>query len=326
MSLDRQGLTEEEYEKSMGLLREAGISIFLRRIDQAIRLLSEDLSLRYSIQNNRTRRIHKGAAYYNLGVCYLFEEKLDENKAVDNFLLAYIEDCISNAPSTELAEFMDAARLLRTSLGIDPDFLTIIRIIISAKDTATLFDPREVLQSALHSYEKQKSISEGNIAALCKFRGLKIPRKIEFIKALDWEKRVFIGGNYATQTSNLLKIKEIVTRLGFEPVIVDDYVVPEDKVRHFSLMLLHSCKFAIFDITVAGGQYVEIERARDYGIKPLLVFSADSTRRESPFTSGLKMLEIENAKAYRDIETDLEPYIREYLSRSVFEPTSSLRK
>jgi len=315
MSLDSLGLTKEEYETSLGFLREANVNIFLRRVGLAIEYLNKDLKFRYLVQNRTNRRVHKGAAYYNLGVCYLFEENNDENRAVHNFLLAYVEDCISNAPSPQLAEYMDAARILRISLGIDPTFLTHIETaILAIKNPANVLDPMQILSPTLQFAKEQGTISEASVASLCKFRGPTIPKKIELrSRSIDWEKRVFIGGNYASHTSNLLKIKEIVVRLGFEPVIVDDYVIPEDRTRQFSLMLLHTCKFAIFDITAAGGQYIEIERARDYDIKPLFIFSADSANRDHPLTSGLKMLGAEDLKAYRDMETELEPLIKRYL-------------
>jgi len=315
MSLDSSGLTKEEYETSLGFLREAHVNMSLRRVDLAIKYLNEDLKFRYSVQDRTKRRVHKGAAYYNLGVCYLFEEKYDENKAVHNFLLAYVEDCISNAHSIELAAWMDAAHMLRISLGVDPTFLKQIDTLISIiKIPTTIFDPTKILSHALDTIGEEGSINESNVARLCKLGCPPIPRKTQLLRVFNWEKRVFIGGNYTSHTSNLLKIKEIVVRLGFEPVIVDDYLIPKERIRQFSLMLLHTCKFAIFDVTTAGGQYIEIERAADYDIKPLLIFSADSPNRDQPLTSGLKMLAAEDLTAYRDMETELEPLIKRYLS------------
>jgi hypothetical protein len=129
---------------------------------------------------------------------------------------------------------------------------------------------------------------------------------------------VFVGGNYATNSAVLLKMKEILLKINLEPVIADDYAIPEGETIHeFCLMLLHTCRYAIFDVTMAGGQFFEIERTRDYGIKPLIVFNADSISRERPFTSGIGMLEglERQMKAYHDIETDLEPLLQEYLKQ-----------
>ncbi len=103
-------------------------------------------------------------------------------------------------------------------------------------------------------------------------------------------------------------------RRDFEPVIVDDFDVAEAMIRDYSLMLLHTCRHAIFDVTVAGGQYFEIERTGDYGIRSLLVFSADSANRTNPFTSGAKMLTKWDLKAYRD-DDDLERLVTEYLPK-----------
>jgi len=41
-----------------------------------------------------------------------------------------------------------------------------------------------------------------------------------------------------------------------------------------SLLLLHTCGYARVDVSYPGGQFVEIERARDYGVKVLLVRQA----------------------------------------------------
>jgi len=316
MSLDSIGLTKEQYEASLNNLREAKINMDLRRIDRAIRFLNEDLRFRLSIQSETKRRVHKGAVYHNLGLCYLFEENADLNKAIRNFLLAYIEDYVSNAPFIEAAELGEAARILRIGLGIEPSFLMQIGLVVDQLEQTTdlnkILDPSEVLSSVCGEYRKEP-LDNFDFVALCKSKAFSIPRRSTLPNALRREKRVFLGGNYTTQTANLLKMKEIVLRCDYEPVITDDYDIPDDDTRHYSLLLLHSCKYAIFDVTVAGGQYVEIERAGDYGIDPLLVFSADSVSREKPLTSGLKMLGRDNLRAYRDMETDLEPLIREYL-------------
>lgn len=60
--------------------------------------------------------------------------------------------------------------------------------------------------------------------------------------------------------------------LGFEAVVVLDYKVPPGMTHHHSLMLLHECKYAIFDFSHQSGQLMEIERVRDYGVQALIVF------------------------------------------------------
>ena len=316
MSFDSLNLTTKQYQKSMKYLGEAKINMSLRRIERAIDYLNKDLKFRESIQTRKRHRVHKGAAYYNLGLCHLFEEKRDMNKVVLNFLLAYIEDGLSSHPVVGHAESGEAARMLRVNLKINPGYLMTIGVLIedTVDDPKNVLDPSDLLPPPASA--GLPSVGMDRISELCQSTDVLIPRKTPIPNILDRRRRVFIGGNYTSQTSNLLKIKETVLRLGFDPVITDDYGAPEDKARELSLMLLHTCKSAIFDITVAGGQYIEIERAKDYGIEPLLIFSADTTTRDYPLTSGTKMLGI-RPKAYRDLETDLEPLIRDHLKKTI---------
>lgn len=109
----------------------------------------------------------------------------------------------------------------------------------------------------------------------------------------------------------------LVLKKGFEPVVADDYLLPQEQTnREFCLMLLHTCKYAIFDVTMAGGQLIEVERTRDYGTRnPLVIFNASSLDMDRPLTSGISMLE-QNMVSYRDPETDLEPLVEKYLKDS----------
>ena len=121
MDIDREGMSEEEEKKSREYNQDAYVNLSMRdshRIDLAIGAYRKDLALRYEIQE-KGKRIHKGKPYYNLGVCFLYEEKLDLNKAVYNLLLAYIEDVISAKDSPDTAESLGAARMLRHDLQFD---------------------------------------------------------------------------------------------------------------------------------------------------------------------------------------------------------------
>ena len=130
MSFDSLNLTTKQYQKSMKYLGEAKINMSLRRIERAIDYLNKDLKFRESIQTRKRHRVHKGAAYYNLGLCHLFEEKRDMNKVVLNFLLAYIEDGLSSHPVVGHAESGEAARMLRVNLKINPGYLMTIGVLI----------------------------------------------------------------------------------------------------------------------------------------------------------------------------------------------------
>lgn len=89
------------------------------------------------------------------------------------------------------------------------------------------------------------------------------------------ERRVFIGTNYDVNPGIIPLAKEGVIRRGYEPVIASEAGIPPNApdVHDKSLMLLHTCGWAI-DITAPGGQFIEVERARDYGVNLLLVRQA----------------------------------------------------
>ena len=76
-----------------------------------------------------------------------------------------------------------------------------------------------------------------------------------------YEKRVFIGGAY-DDLPTLRFIEEIVRENGFVPVIAIDFDLPDSMgVHDFDILLLHNCKFAFFELSLAAGQYNEVEWA-----------------------------------------------------------------
>jgi hypothetical protein len=315
MDIDQEGMSVEEEKESRKYYEDAQVNLAMRdshRIDLAIGAYRKDLELRYGIQA-KGKRIHKGKPYYNLGLCFLFEEKWNLSQAVYNLLLAYIEDVVSAKDSPDTAESLGAARMLRHDLQFDPKVLGKIRTHLTTF-SREVRDPRDVLESVM----KDQSIAEASLSLLCT-RKIMAPRKVPMGAPtnVNWAKRVFVGGNYSANFGSLLKIKQVVLRKGFEPVIADDYVHSEKQSnRDFCLMLLHTCRYAIFDVTTAGGQLIEIDRARDYGIRePLVIFNASSLSRVQPLTSGTSMLEYDMIP-YRDPETELEPLVEKYLKQN----------
>jgi hypothetical protein len=51
-------------------------------------------------------------------------------------------------------------------------------------------------------------------------------------------------------------------------------------VHHHALMLLHECGKAVFEVTEHVGQLMEIERLRDYEVKPLVVCQVNAPLSE----------------------------------------------
>lgn len=92
----------------------------------------------------------------------------------------------------------------------------------------------------------------------------------------DWERHVFVGGNYATHIAELKRIKRVCFDKGYDPVLAKEFKFPPGKVHHHSLMLLHERSKAVFEVSSEAGQLMEIERLRDYEIKPLIVYQVSA--------------------------------------------------
>lgn len=97
-------------------------------------------------------------------------------------------------------------------------------------------------------------------------------------------KRVFVGGSYDKQWRDQLNLLvAVVKESGFVPVIADWYKLENDSDIHDdTLALLHSCRLAIFEVSVASGALMEIERAPDYGIRALVLFSNPDGKSHLP--------------------------------------------
>ena len=237
-------------------------------------------------QEETKKRVHKGAPLHMMGVSLLFQEDLAN--AVRYFLLAYIEDTLSvGIVEEDLADRAPAGRMLADIFRIDAYLLGFIKEIardikIEGRDEL-ITDPEEILKNALGLREKRLPglPKATTLLGLCSARP-KPPSKQSINRIPGgWEKRVFVGGNY-DHMATLVEIKEIVLSLGYEPIVAFDYGIPEDKIHHHDLMLLHNCKYAIFDVSQSDGHLMEIERTRDYDVKTLLVYSARDEKRQPP--------------------------------------------
>lgn len=130
-----------------------------------------------------------------------------------------------------------------------------------------------------------------------------------------WERRVFVGGNYRDQLTILNEIKTLVKSLGYDPVLALDFDIPEGMAHHHSLMLLHECEKAIFEISSEAGQLMEIERLRDYQISPLIIYQSAKSDESPRVTQMLRALLASlgfEPKAYSTVE-ELKQVVEDYL-------------
>lgn len=256
-------------------------------------------------------RFHKGAPLHLLGIALLHVQKT--SVAIKSFLLAYAEDTLSQNPGEEeRADWAPAGLVLELYFKVRPALLEVIKKLARCAKEAkqVIQDPTAILTKAL----AEMGVDERQIDKLCGA----IP-EIEPKKSLDkldspWERRVFIGGSY-NQIAILEKIKETVAQAGYDPILAADFEMPEGLIHHHTLMLLHNCKLAIFDISRENGHLIEIERASDYGIGPLFIYSAMEPGMEPHVSTMLKTRLKQHGfepKPYRTIEGLCE-LVREYL-------------
>ena len=107
------------------------------------------------------------------------------------------------------------------------------------------------------------------------------------------EKRVFIGGNYALMPV-LRRIESVVASYGFQPIIANDFDIPKEKTRDYTLRLLYQCKYAIFEVTLANGHTVELARVCGFKESKIFqVFMAMDEERKPPKTMSIMVWQSE---------------------------------
>ncbi len=105
-----------------------------------------------------------------------------------------------------------------------------------------------------------------------------VPHLREFMKfSMRWDRRVFIGGSHGLSPVIEL-IRDKVQRLGYEPILAADFYQPREiTIYHKCLALLHSCKYAVIDLSEHAGQLLELERTHEYGVRPLVLWPKNKT-------------------------------------------------
>jgi len=253
--LQIQGLAQlyrEEYQSSR------------RVFDELLQLLSD-------AQDKENRPIHKGMPLYNIGIASIGSG--DFQNGLYSILLAYIEDTLNHDFDREdEADRCPAGRYLSDIFIIELRFLRDIkRRSWQTKERGEwnlARKPEVILEDVMSSY----SIARRDLLSLCKRQNPRLG-----LMTLGFpqprEKRVFIGTNYDTFSHVIPEIKLAVMFRNYMPIIIREVNVREEEMHDVSLLLLHTCGHAIFDITDPAGQLMEIERARDYGVRVLLLRS-----------------------------------------------------
>lgn len=250
---------------------------------------------------------HKGFPLHNWAIATLLAR--DPQEALRLFILAFVEDALSQEPSKESdARDTPAGQVVWLLYEVDPKLLIAIEQLARRhKPDRLLSDPQELLDEVL----EQTGLALNNVAA----KTIRLaPRDTNNLES-SWERRVFIGGNYSTQFAIIQEMAMEVSRWGFDPIIASEFDMPKRLIHHHTMMLLHNCKRAIFEISSQAGQLMEIERLRDYGIEPLLVYSPNPAHQGPRVSSMLDTLMQQGeytVESYSDVQK-LREHVRAYL-------------
>ncbi len=257
-------------KKAQEIESEGWIQYLMRRFEKAEGFYGQDLDLRYKFQEQSKRPVHKGAPLHMLGICSLYQGKTDQS--ITCFLRAYAEDTLLfDYDDEDEADRLAAASALRDTISVRMRLFREVKSVsrdLKLQKWATLSDPDEIVKPSLDrmglSLDKVSELKHPNVMLRLREKTpLGFPQPVEF--------RVFIGGKYGGSDEVIEKVREIVLRLGMTPIVAREVETPRERTHEFAARLLHTCSFAIFDMSVPGGQYMEIERATDYGVKMLLI-------------------------------------------------------
>lgn len=268
------------------------VCIHTQQYPVALNIITELYNKMLAWQDKHEQRFHKGFAIHNIGYTLFLQKKFAD--ALRYFVLAYIEDLLSADKGNEdEADSTPAGQTLLLGYKLTPEFLKPLKQAVVELKTQSRIPrtPEEVIQEL----EKPRTdygwgIRGGTTAMSIKdIEARASPPKEHRLRKFtmfdtEWAKRVFIGGS---GDAIINYMRDTIDKIGgYDPVVAVDFDMPSDiTIYHKCIALLHCCKYAIFDLTIPGGQLIEIERAPDYGVKTLAVWQKD---KEEAITQVLK--------------------------------------
>jgi hypothetical protein len=255
--------------------------------------------LRY--QESRGARVHKGHPLHNAGFATV---NLDVKEALNYFLLAYIEDVLSERREGQ-ARSTPAFKTLTTGYGISQKTIEDLENWVRTRKQAKIrqFDPGDELES----FKTRKVRMPGEIVELRLGDTLMITHTVTATGSLQaaprakrsiddlpgtYSSRVFIGGSYANENT-LHEIEEYVKECGLTGIVAIDYESPVDddakllNIHDLDVLLIHMSRYAIFELSFPGAQYGEIEWAIRFLNKPTYGVKSERSPSVSPHIADL---------------------------------------
>ena len=286
------------------------ICIHTQAYDDALETMRSLYKRMLDWQREYGKRFHKGYAIHNIGYTLFLENKHQE--ALKYFISAYIEDLLS-ADDENQADSTPAGQTLLLGYRYNADVLNLLKQTVSKlkREAKIPLTPEEVVKQLVHSQPACEKDLEGKITVRLAHRTL---RKFTEFQS-DWTKRVFIGGSGGLHPIIEL-IRRKVAQLGYDPVVAIDFDMPNGMtIYHKCLALLHSCKYAIFDLSEQAGQLLELERAPEYGIKTLVVWPR---AKEGSITEMLRSILDSRGITYKSYDdfSEMDSIFRSFLDKT----------
>lgn len=233
----------------------------------ALQLSLDELAASRALEGARERRVHKGHAYYNLGVITFAEDPVSARRY---FHAAYVED-------------------IRTWPAKRPTGAHAGSVLFSLYG-----EPRYYLASLASA---ARSSAADTMEVVSRWEELRTPPEIAFsippagslqgavLDQVPTQERVFVGGSYAPSLERIYDVRDVVSEAGLTPVIVREFAdIPGERPRLKSFRLMDKCGLYIFEGTNAGGWDFELEHL--FNARPdaqtLLVYGADRHDKDHP--------------------------------------------
>lgn len=267
-----------EIGQELDSLRVASASAFQRQDwETAARRFGETYDFLLVQQRHYGQRFHKGWELYNRGVTLVRAGQIDDG--LRSILLAYAEDVLSADPIGVEDANLAPARMSWRGIKDAEGYLNPIKeaAIERKQEGGPCLDPQEIYNRAQPRFPQPLEVVGHELRAMRvdsrgidTFAGYGEKRSVDTFPG-PFEKRCFIGCNYYTGGPYFEELRRVIAEDGFDPIVALEFDVSEDDIHHHSLLLLHLCKKAVFEVTYPAGQLMELERCRDYGITPLIV-------------------------------------------------------
>lgn len=265
-------------------------------------------------QDSLDVRFHKGWELHNCGIALLRIGEFES--AAKKLLYAYCEDVLSTDQGNEAyADQELASKVLRDLANVEGLMDAIKKAGLQAKEENSvprlpdaLFDRALALQLSLVAPEGSTTTSE-TVADSARKTATGRRKDINDL-AKPFDRRCFVGSNYHN-VDNLPDIRDMVEEADYEAIVAQDFEMDFTNTHRRCLLLLHQCSKAIFEVSTPAGQLMELERCRDYNIKPLIVAQV-LEGGDLQISQMIRSMAEEEVKYYSRV-SDLRPIISEYL-------------